>query len=349
MKITRKAFFRGLIIYFFSSLIPWNAHARPWLNLQYVRAKDTVALRIPIRKGVSYALFAEIFTGSEVNMNKIKKFNDNVALIFDARRPQYIFIPRNLLRPLLRKVFDENNFSTFEIDNQGGEGEGLNSLWDIADGFMVRTVGVDEKIKILLALNDEVNPVSMIVYDDQEILVPKSLIDQNKIIRDVPDPARKKGVKEKDVNKTSDQNPFRCDLIDIKRHLRDRDKFGARRARSLGRGRYRITKHAGLDLAAPIGTKVYPIKTGVVLMAGKDRKKWRNGNSVVYRTTSGLEVTYIHLKKVNVRADQQVTLKSVLGTVGITGNASADNPHVHIQVKKKGLIVDPEPFIVIDT
>ncbi|HZX12277.1 MAG TPA: M23 family metallopeptidase [Candidatus Nanoarchaeia archaeon] len=347
MENTRRAFFRGVIGSFFSSLVPWKAHARPWLNLQYIKAKGTVALRVPIRRGVSYALFAEIFTGSEANMNEIKNFNDSIALTFDARRQQYISIPRDLLRHVLKKSFDENNFSTFEIDNQGSEG--INSLWDVAEGFMVKDVGIDERIKVLLALNDEVNPISMVVYDGQKILVPEFLVDQNNVVVDVPDPSRKKPVKEKVVNKTSDQNPFRCDLADIRGRLRERDQFGTRRARSLGRGRYRITKHTGLDLAAPIGTKVYPIKTGVVLRAGRDRDKWRNGNVVVYRTTSGLEVTYIHLKKVNVKVGQNVTLKSVLGTVGITGNASADNPHVHVQVKKNGVIVNPRPYCVVDT
>ena len=52
--------------------------------------------------------------------------------------------------------------------------------------------------------------------------------------------------------------------------MKNRDKYGASRLRSSRRG-YKAAIHKGLDIVAPIGTSLYPIKSGIVLVAGKGK------------------------------------------------------------------------------
>ena len=192
------------------------------------------------------------------------KDHDNLKLFYG--RNQYIYIPVRLLRPILRKVLEENNFARFIIDNE--EEDKINNLWDIAVGFMNNSLSVQEKIDILLMLNDEIDPNTKIVYDEQYIIVPDSLIEKRLIDEEIPKPTPAPTIKpipKIPPTLRKRQNPYRVDINYITRRLRTRDLFGARRTRSLGKGKYRVTRHTGLDLVAPVGTRLYPIEDGVVL------------------------------------------------------------------------------------
>jgi murein DD-endopeptidase MepM/ murein hydrolase activator NlpD len=348
-RISRRGFLGGLLGFAAATAFPNIASARSSLKIQYTAYKKELALKIPVRKGASYALIARLYTGDESNTRAIQVFNDNKSL----REGGIMYIPQRLLKASVKKILDENKFLSFEIDEQGDE-KGINTLWDVAQEFMNDRFDVNEKINILLILNDEINPTSGIVFEGQNILVPVSLVEQKKIIdddKDVPEkvPPVEKPKPKVIVAKTGvSQNPYRVDISYITKRLRSRDLWNAGRIRSSGR-KYRITKHKGLDLVSPIGTKLYAIANSTILRAGKDRTRWRNGNIVSYQTDNGLIVTYIHLSKVKVKVGQKVDLNDVLGNVGITGNASKKNPHVHIQVKYNGKIVDPRPYVVVDT
>ena len=249
------------------------------------------------------------------------------------------------------EVLDENKFVIYEISSQGEPG--INNLWELIKEFMAdKPYNFYEKRAIILTINQDINPIKGIVYDEQKILVPASLVEKDLIEEEPKSP---KGIKAPiqvttPTSKTR-QNPFRSSRQDVLENIRPRDKFGARRIRSSGRGRYSVTKHKGLDLVASIGTPLYPVESGTLLYLGKERnrKLWRNGIVAEYRTNSGILVKYIHLSWVNkkIKSGQAIELNAFLGKVGITGNASKDNPHVHIQVIVAGRIVDPFPYVVI--
>jgi len=358
MGITRRGFLGGLIAGALTTLIPSEASARSWLKIQYglyknpITRKNEVALKVPLREGVSYALMSQLYTGTEANTQTIMWFNGNARLMYDKDNPRYMWIPKNLLKHSLIKIFDQNQFSTFEIENEEEEGDQrISTLWAIADGFMDGGLDIPEKINILLVLNDEINPIKKIVYNGQKILVPDALINRDIVETPEPKPEQPtpKPSKEKDPKPNAKkQNPYRIDLTDLKLHLRKKDRYGARRTRGSGK-KFRISKHTGVDLAAAVGTKLYPIEAGIVIFAAKDKKRWRNGKRVSYITNSGLEVTYLHLSEISVKVGQKIDLTTLVGKVGITGNASANNPHVHVQVKVREKVVNPEPYILIDT
>ncbi len=120
------------------------------------------------------------------------------------------------------------------------------------------------------------------------------------------------------------------------------DEFGAQRSGE--------RKHGGIDLYCPIGTPLLPIVSGKVLAAGGTRAGFKPGNglSVKIKTTDGFEIMYLHLSKISVKRGDSVGLKTVIGNSGATGNAWASrfyNPHVHIQVRYKGKLVDPRKYL----
>ncbi len=374
-----------------------NASARNYLNIQYashsssVLKKSELSLRVPVKKGGSYALIAGLYTGNQKNASTIQAFNDNKPLFYvNNPNPKtgegFVYIPISLLKQSLKKVFEENDFSTFVIDNQGDEG--ISNLWEVAEEFMINKWGIEESINILLALNDEINPIKAFVYNGQKILVPESLVDKKNLKNEskpketfvqkpTPKPPQQKpapkvaaqpqksiepnaAFKPAPVTKpekaSSRQNPLRHSLASLKKNMDPTDKFNSRRIRGTtknkkGKRVYNISKHKGLDLSAPVGTPLYPTESGTVIEAGKERDKklWRNGNVVTISTASGRIVKYLHLSRVNVKAGNKVGLNTKVGEVGITGNASKNNPHVHIQIKENGKVVDPTAYIMVDS
>lgn len=96
--------------------------------------------------------------------------------------------------------------------------------------------------------------------------------------------------------------------------------------------------HQGLDLAAPLGTKVLAAASGTVVAAGRDS----SGAVVVrIRHDDGYQTLYGHLDaNLEVKVGQHVSAGQAIGAVGMTGNTTG--PHLHFGVyKENGLAVDP--------
>ncbi|MEO7665011.1 MAG: M23 family metallopeptidase [Candidatus Limnocylindrales bacterium] len=89
------------------------------------------------------------------------------------------------------------------------------------------------------------------------------------------------------------------------------------------------TGHYGIDIATPSGTKVLPMKYGVVVFAG-----WRSncgGYQVWVSHGSGLYSAYYHLRsEVSTKGEPVYGQKTVLGYSGMSGCATG--PHVHVEV-----------------
>ena len=96
--------------------------------------------------------------------------------------------------------------------------------------------------------------------------------------------------------------------------------------------------HLGVDYAAPTGTPVVAVASGVVVSAG-----WAGGGGrqVRIRHTSGFESYYLHLSAFakGVRAGAHVDQGQLIGRVGSTGTATG--PHLDYRLRKNGVFVDP--------
>lgn len=95
--------------------------------------------------------------------------------------------------------------------------------------------------------------------------------------------------------------------------------------------------HPALDLAAPKGTEVRPIKDGVIEDISKSRVGY--GNAMIVDHGSGIVSLYAHLSKINVSKGDKVTVLDTIGNVGTTGHATG--PHLHIEVRKNGIPINP--------
>lgn len=99
--------------------------------------------------------------------------------------------------------------------------------------------------------------------------------------------------------------------------------------------------HPGLDISAPLGTKILAPADGTVIFAGV---KGGYGNAVAVNHGRGVVTHYGHLDAFNVRVGQAVRRGSVLGFVGSTGRSTA--PHLHYEVWMNGSNQNPLLYIL---
>jgi murein DD-endopeptidase MepM/ murein hydrolase activator NlpD len=99
--------------------------------------------------------------------------------------------------------------------------------------------------------------------------------------------------------------------------------------------------HPGLDLAAGPGTPVHAAAVGQVVFAGPTADGY--GNLVIVRHTRGVTTMYAHLSRILATRGEWVTVGSLLGLVGATGEATG--PHLHFEVRVRDAAVDPLPAL----
>lgn len=99
--------------------------------------------------------------------------------------------------------------------------------------------------------------------------------------------------------------------------------------------------HEGIDMGAPIGTPVYAAAAGSVLYSGDQVRGY--GNMVVLKHADGLVTVYAHNSRLLVRAGDQVGAGQEIARVGDTGRSTA--PHLHFEVRRRDVPVDPIPFL----
>ncbi len=93
------------------------------------------------------------------------------------------------------------------------------------------------------------------------------------------------------------------------------------------------TRHAGIDMRAPMGTPVLAAADGVVRRTGSAAHA---GRLVVLGHASGLATAYYHLSRIEVAPGQGVRRGEVIGRVGATGNATAPHLHFGVCVREDG-------------
>lgn len=123
-------------------------------------------------------------------------------------------------------------------------------------------------------------------------------------------------------------------------------------AMPLGKTKYTLTSrfgvdrgyenHPGCDMAAPTGTKIYAAADGIVTVAGR---YGGYGNCVVINHGGGLQSLYGHMVNggIEVKKNDRVVKGQLIGHVGSTGWSTG--PHLHFEVRRKGIAVDPSPYI----
>jgi murein DD-endopeptidase MepM/ murein hydrolase activator NlpD len=105
--------------------------------------------------------------------------------------------------------------------------------------------------------------------------------------------------------------------------------------------RGRAAMHAGIDLAGPVGTKIYATADGIV-----SRSEYNGGgygNLVELNHGRGIETRYGHMSKRLVEEGQRVKRGDLIGLMGSTGRSTGS--HLHYEVRIDGKAVNPIPFM----
>ena len=94
--------------------------------------------------------------------------------------------------------------------------------------------------------------------------------------------------------------------------------------------------HNGIDYRGALGTPVYAVQGGRVIMAG-----WNGGfgNTVEIQHENNYVTQYAHLHRVSVRHGQRVNRGTVIGAVGSTGVSTG--PHLHFGLRVNGRWQNP--------
>jgi murein DD-endopeptidase MepM/ murein hydrolase activator NlpD len=103
------------------------------------------------------------------------------------------------------------------------------------------------------------------------------------------------------------------------------------------------TLHAGIDLAAPIGTPEYAAMDGIVLEAGPASGF---GLAVYIQHQNGDVTVYGHMEKILVSAGQVVKAGDTIALLGNRGQSTG--PHLHFEVHVGGINgqkIDPLPWL----
>ena len=101
--------------------------------------------------------------------------------------------------------------------------------------------------------------------------------------------------------------------------------------------------HEGFDVTARCGTPLLALRAGRVKRAGFDPQLYGNFVQVNARR-SPLTYFYAHLRRpAGVRAGEEIATGERLGKVGVTGNAAGTPCHLHVELRRSGRLLDPEP------
>ncbi len=97
-----------------------------------------------------------------------------------------------------------------------------------------------------------------------------------------------------------------------------------------------VSPHNGLDIAAPLGTDIKSMATGIVALTGD---YFYNGKFVLIDHGCGLSSIYIHMSYISVEKGDYVLKGDKIGEVGSTGRSTGN--HLHWGINWKGERIDP--------
>lgn len=116
---------------------------------------------------------------------------------------------------------------------------------------------------------------------------------------------------------------------------------GKKPVKSKTMGDWRV--HSGIDIEAPSGQKVCAPLDGKVISCENSKL---TGNTVSIEHKNGFVSTLYNLGSISVEEGTELKTGDAIGTIG---NSSAleslDAPHVHFELKKDGVFVNPRDYI----
>jgi murein DD-endopeptidase MepM/ murein hydrolase activator NlpD len=112
--------------------------------------------------------------------------------------------------------------------------------------------------------------------------------------------------------------------------------YGERADPFSGEGAY----HTGVDISAPLGTRVHATADGIVVFADRFGGY---GRLVIIDHGNGYETYYAHLSRVDVIDGQEIRQGALVGAVGATGRVTA--PHLHYEVRVHKAPVNPYRYL----
>lgn len=98
--------------------------------------------------------------------------------------------------------------------------------------------------------------------------------------------------------------------------------------------------HEGLDIAGQTGDPIVAVLDGVVIRA---EEKGDYGKFIELDHGNGLTTIYAHSSELLVRRGAAVRRGDIIAKIGQTGNATS--PHLHFEVREKGVAVDPTMWL----
>lgn len=113
--------------------------------------------------------------------------------------------------------------------------------------------------------------------------------------------------------------------------------FGLRRLADEAAAR----QHKGVDMAAPMGTRVSVASEGVVLRTGYQPQGY--GRFVEVRHPNGMTTFYAHMSRVDVASGTTLAEGERIGLVGSTGRSTG--PHLHFEVRRNDRQIDPTKIL----
>lgn len=125
--------------------------------------------------------------------------------------------------------------------------------------------------------------------------------------------------------------------IEPKYKVAEHDKYGIRKNHYV---LFKERQHSGFDITADIGTPVYSIANGKVLLAefdgttteGFDAFNDGYGNKVEILNNDGRRIVYGHLREILVQPGDIVDKETIIGKTGSSGGSRV--PHLHLEIRK---------------
>lgn len=102
--------------------------------------------------------------------------------------------------------------------------------------------------------------------------------------------------------------------------------------------------HKGLDIEAPVGSRVSALRDGTV--TGVNRDPGGYGLWIEVSHGNGLTTRYAHLNGADVKVGDRVKAGQQIGAVGRSGNTpSSGDAHLHFETRVNGTAVDPQRYL----
>ncbi len=109
----------------------------------------------------------------------------------------------------------------------------------------------------------------------------------------------------------------------------------------VSRGFTGVRAHNGIDIWGAIGTPIYAVDSGVVVLV--EYGSYGYGIQVMVDHGNGIRTRYAHNSSLNVQLGDTVVQGQQIAGMGSTGNSTGS--HLHFEVILNGTTVDPGPYI----